>query len=190
MVNLIVMFVAGIATDLGNVLSNRSGDAGLFAVDQRGKYVVYQTEPLAEGIDFSEVHRRLGAWMDAKGNSTSVKGPHRIESTGAVAMKKHAGIGNFVAGEIHYTLVVENNNGEVNYWFTDLAYQPYRNDRYSKRIKATTSPIPLEKQLSKLNANVWKKQKGYAYETINELAEQLAVQLEAAGKPKVITTSM
>ena len=105
-------------------------------------------------------------------------------------MKKHAGIGNHVAGDIHYTLVMEDRDGELNYWFTDLTYQPFRNDRYGKRVKATASPIPLERQMSSLNAQVWKKQKNYAYEAINEMADQVLAQLEVAGKPKVITTRM
>src|SRR3546814_2231689 len=51
----------------------------------------------------------------------------------------------------HYTLVIEDKGPEFTYWFTNLAYQPYRNDRYGKRVKATASPIPLERQPSKIN---------------------------------------
>ncbi|SFC49551.1 hypothetical protein SAMN05421747_112118 [Parapedobacter composti] len=191
MVNLAVMFVAGMAIGHGNPLKDDVGrDVGQFAVDQRGKFVVYQSEALPSGVSFAAVQEQLTTFLNAKGNKTEVSSTDRLQSQGSVPMKKHAGIGNYVAGRINYTLVVENNNGELNYWFTDLTYQPYRNDRYGKRIEATASPIPLEKQLSRVNAQVWQKQKKYAYEAIEELAGQVADQLEAAGKPRVITTSM
>jgi len=191
MVNLVVMFVAGMAIGHGNPLKDDVGrDVGQFAVDQRGKFVVYQSETLPGGVSFAAVQEQLAAFLDAKGNKTEAKGADRLQSEGRIPMKKHAGIGNYVGGEINYTLVVENDNGELNYWFTDLTYQPYRNDRYGKRVKATASPIPLEKQLSKVNEQVWRKQQKYAYEAIDELADQVSAQLEAVGKPKVIVTNM
>lgn len=191
MVNLVVMFVAGMAIGHGNPLKDDVGrDAGQFAVDERGKFVVYDSEMLPNGLSFSDVQGQLNAFLASKGNKTELKGTNRLESSGRIPMKKHAGIGNHVAGDIHYTLVMEDRDGELNYWFTDLTYQPFRNDRYGKRVKATASPIPLERQMSSLNAQVWKKQKNYAYEAINEMADQVLAQLEVAGKPKVITTRM
>lgn len=191
MVNLVVMFVAGMAIGHGSPLKDDVGlSGGQFAVDQRGKFVVYKSEVLPSEVNFLVLNGHLTAFLETKGNRTALKSTNRLESEGSVPMAKHAGIGNYVAGKINYTLVVENNDGELNYWFTDLTYQPYRNDRYGKRIKATASPIPLEKQLSKVNEQVWQKQKKYAYEVIGELADQVGAQLEAAGKPKVITTNM
>lgn len=52
-------------------------------------------------------------------------------------MKKHVGIGNYVGGGILYKLIVEDINGELSYWFTELQYRFYRKDRYGKRIQAT-----------------------------------------------------
>ncbi len=191
MVNLIVMFAAGMAIGHGNPLKDDVGrDAGQFAVDQRGKFVVYHSETLPNGTSFSDVQLQLSRYLDSKGNKTELKGAARLESTGRIHMKKHAGIGNYVAGDVHYTLVVEDEGGILNYWFTDLTYQPYRNDRYGKRVKAIASPVPLERQMSKVNEHVWKRQKNYAYEAIDEMADQVLKQLEAAGKPTVITTRM
>ncbi|GGG89078.1 hypothetical protein GCM10007415_23990 [Parapedobacter pyrenivorans] len=191
MVNLVAIFVAGIAIGHGNPVKDDVGrDAGQFAVDQRGKFVVYKSNALADEVSFPAVQEQLTAFLDAKGNETTTKSAGRLESTGSVSMKKHAGIGNYVAGKINYTLVLENSEGELNYWFTDLSYQPYRNDRYGKRIKATVAPIPLEDQFSKLNERIWAKQKNYAYEALDELANQVLGQLEAAGRPKVVTTNM
>ncbi len=190
MVSLVVLFTAGLAIGHGNPLKDDVGaHAGQFAVDQRGKLVVYKADVLPAEADFSAVSERVALFMEAKGNKTVAKDAGRLESAGSVKMKKHAGIGNHVAGSINYTMVVENNNGELNYWFTDLTYQPYRNDRYGKRIKATASPIPLESSYSSVNAGVWNKQKGYAYEALDELADQVLAQMESAGKPKVVTTS-
>ncbi len=191
MMNLVMTFVAGMAIGHGSPLKDDVGrDAGQFAVDQRGKFVVYKSEALPSEVRFSDVQKQLNTFLATKGNETEFKGTDRLESKGRIHMKKHAGIGNYVAGDVLYTLVVEDNGDELNYWFTDLTYQPYRNDRYGKRVKATASPIPLEKQMSKMNEHVWKKQKNYAYEAIDEMAEQVLTQLEAAGKPKVITTRM
>lgn len=191
MVNLVVMFAAGMAIGHGNPLKDDVGrDAGQFAVDQRGKFVVYHSDMLPSGVSFSDVQTQLNTFLASKGNETELRSATRLESKGRIPMKKHAGIGNYVAGEMHYTLVVEDEGGELNYWFTDLTYQPYRNDRYGKRVKATASPIPLERQMSKVNEHVWKKQKNYAYEAIDEMADQVLAQLEAAGKPRVITTRM
>ncbi len=190
MVSLVVMFTAGLAIGHGSPLKDDVGvQAGQFAVDQRGKLVVYKADALATVTDFSAVSEQVALFMEAKGNKTVAKDAGRLESAGSVKMKKHAGIGNQVAGTINYTMVVENNNGELNYWFTDLTYQPYRNDRYGKRVKATASPIPLESSYSSVNAGVWAKQKGYAYEALDELADQVLAQMESAGKPKVVTTS-
>jgi len=191
MVNLVVMFAAGMAIGHGNPLKDDVGyDAGPFAVDQRGKFVVYNSEMLPNGMSFSDVQVQLSSFLESKGNKTELKGAARLESTGRIHMKKHAGIGNYVAGDVHYTLVVEEEEGILNYWFTNLTYQPYRNDRYGKRVKAMASTIPLERQMSKVNEIVWKKQKNYAYEAIDEMANQVLTQLEAAGKPTVITTRM
>ncbi|SEL08965.1 hypothetical protein [Parapedobacter koreensis] len=191
MVNLIVMFIAGAAIGHGNPLKDDVGRSnGQFAVDQRGKFVVYHSETLPGEVSFSAVQAHLSAFLEAKGNKVIVRSATRLESEGSAPMKKHAGIGNYVAGTVNYKLVVEDNDGELNYWFTDLTYQPYRNDRYGKRIKATTAPIPLESQLSKLNEEVWKKQRNHAYEAISEVANQVAKQLATVDKPKVITTSM
>ncbi|GGC49009.1 hypothetical protein GCM10011386_46540 [Parapedobacter defluvii] len=191
MVNLVVMFMAGMAIGHGNPLKDDVGrDAGQFAVDQRGKFVVYKSEVLPNEVSFSEIQAQLNAFLASKGNETELKSTNRLESNGRIHMKKHAGIGNYVAGDVHYTLVVEDDGGQLNYWFTDLTYQPYRNDRYGKRVKATASPIPLERQMSKLNEHVWKKQKNYAYEAIDEMADQVLKQLEAADKPTVITIRM
>ena len=44
--------------------------------------------------------------------------------------------------------------------------------------------------MSKLNANVWKKQKIYAYEALDDMADQVLAQLNSVGKPRVITTRM
>jgi len=191
MVDLVVMFVAGMAIGHGNPLKDDVGyDGGQFSVDQRGKFVVYHSEILPTEVSFSDVQVQLNSFLISRGNETELKGATRLESKGRVSMKKHAGIGNHVAGDIHYTLVVEDKDEELNYWFTDLTYQPYRNDRYGKRVKATASPIPLERQTSKINEHVWKKQKTYAYEAIDEMAGQVLTQLKAAGKPKVIITRM
>lgn len=190
MVSLVVMFTAGLAIGHGNPLKDDVGaHGGQFAVDQRGKLVVYKTEAMPTEASFSAVQEHVASFMEAKGNTTVAKDANRLESEGSVKMKKHAGIGNHVAGTINYTMVVENNNGELNYWFTDLTYQPYRNDRYGKRIKATASPIPLESSRSSVNAGVWAKQKTYAYEALDELAGQVLAQVEAAGRPKVVTTN-
>src|SRR5690606_37012681 len=191
MLHLVAMFVAGLAIGHGNPLKDDVGrDVGRFAVDERGKLVVYRSGSLPDGVNFSDAQVQLSRFLDARGSETGQKSAARLESTGSLPMKKHAGIGNYVAGEVHYTLVVESDGGELNYWFTDLAYQPYRNDRYGKRVKATASPIPLERQMSKLNANVWKKQKIYAYEALDDMADQVLAQLNSVGKPRVITTRM
>lgn len=190
MINSVMMFVAGLAIGHGNPLKDDVGRSGQFAVDQRGKYVVYHVETLPNEINFATAKEQLATFLDAKGNKTTLSDAGRLESKGNIPMEKHAGIGNYVAGTINYTLVVEDKGGTLNYWFTDLTYQPYRNDRYGKRIKATKSPIPLERQLSKVNEQVWQKQKNYAYDAINELADQVSTQLESAGKPRVINTSM
>lgn len=191
MVSLVVMFVAGMAIGHGNPLKDDVGrDAGQFSVDQRGKFVVHDSETLPSGVSFSDIQAQLNTFLASKGDDTELKGTTRLESRGRVPMKKHAGIGNYVAGDVHYTFVMEDKGGELTYWFTDLTYQPFRNDRYGKRVKATASPIPLEKQMSKVNTQVWKKQKNYAYEAINEMADQVLAQLETARKPRVITTGM
>ncbi len=191
MVNLVMMFIVGMAIGQGGPVKN-DVDLGndQFAVDQRGKFVVYRTEALPSEVNVSVLHGRLTAFLETKGNRTAIKNNDRLESEGSIPMERHVGLGNYVAGEINYTLVVENNQGELNYWFTDLTYQPYRNDRYGKRVRATVTPIPLEKQFSKVNEHVWQKQRKYAYEAIDTFAEHVLGQLEAVGKPKVITTNM
>jgi len=181
--------MTGLALGQGNPRGMDAGDIGQFAVDQRGRYVVYQTEALPDNITFDAACSRLDVFLTAKGNTNATES-NRLRSEGSVVMKKHAGIGNYVAGDLHYTLVVEYDNGEVKYWFTDLAYQPYRNDRYGKRIKATVSPIPLEQEMSKLNAGIWSKQRRYAYETLEALSDEIASQLKALGKPKVVNTTL
>ncbi|WP_257667676.1 hypothetical protein [Parapedobacter tibetensis] len=191
MVNLVLLLAVNMPIAHGNMANNNmiSNDER-FAVDQRGKFVVYKTEPIADGVSFSDINQQLTNYLTQKGNHTTTSGGNRLESWGSVTMKKHAGIGNYVGGTINYTLVVENDEGELNYWFTDLTYQPYRNDRYGKRVKASVSPIPLEKKMSKVNDKVWNKQRGYAYETIDQLADEVSSQLKAVGKSKIVTTSM
>gem|GEM_PF-692398 len=191
MINLTIMFVAGMVIGHGSPVKDDVGvDAGQFMVDERGKLVVYKSDALASDANFITMREQLTTFLLTKGNEITRTTAARLESTGSVPMEKHAGIGNYVAGEIHYTLVLENNAGEINYWFTDLRYQPYRNDRFGKRARATATPIPLEKKFSKMNEQVWKKQKNYAYDAIEALADDVLGQLETAGKTKVVTTAM
>ncbi|WP_374743987.1 hypothetical protein [Parapedobacter sp. 2B3] len=161
-----------------------------FSVDQRGKLVLLKSETWPDQIGLEEVRETLTAFLAEKGNGITHVGTNRMESVGSIRMKNHAGIGNHVAGDVHYTLVIEDNGSGFTYWFTDLTYQPYRNDRYGKLVKATVSPIPLENRASKINAHIWQKQKTHAYEAIDGLADQLLAQLEAAGRPGVVNTGM
>ncbi len=188
MIKLASMFVVGMAIGHGNPVKDDVGaNAGQFLVDQRGKFVVYKPNALKSDASFTTMQEQLTKYLVAKGNEITITTAERLESRGILPMEKHAGIGNHVAGEIHYTLVLEDRNAEINYWFTDLSYQPYQNDRFGKRIKATATPIPLEKRFSKVNEHVWMEQKRYAHESIEALAEAVHEQLATAGKPKVIT---
>ncbi|MGK6351452.1 hypothetical protein [Parapedobacter sp. DT-150] len=191
MVNLIITFIVGLFITHGSPLKGHFGtDNGQFAVDQRGKFVVYKSDELPANVRFPVARARLIGFLEARGDKIVINTDNRLESTGSVTMRKHAGIGNYVAGQLHYTLVAENNDGSLNYWFTDLMYQPLRNDRYGKRIKATRFPIPLEKKVSKINERIWYKQRSFAHDTIQDLADQLSAQIKAAGQAGVITTNM
>lgn len=191
MVNFTTVLIAGMIAGHGVFSNDPIGrNTGGFSVDQRGKLVMVDTDSWPDEVGFNEAREVLTVFLDANGNSTAQLDGRRMESSGKVQLKKHAGIGNHVAGDIHYTLVVADNGPGFTYWFTDLKYQPYRNDRYGKRIKATAAPIPLERKVSKLNEPIWQKQKVYAYESIGEFAEQLFAQLESIGKPTVVNIEM
>src|SRR5690606_37907269 len=187
MINLVVMLIAGVTVGHGGLSTDDIGrGTGGFSVDQRGKLVLLKSEMWPGQIGLDEAHETVTVFMAAKGDRTAHIGTNRIESSGRVRMKNHAGIGNRVAGDIYYTLVIEDNGAGFSYWFTDLRYQPYRNDRYGKLVKATSSPIPLESRASKINARIWQKQKTYAYEMIDGLAGRLLARLEAAARPSVV----
>ena len=191
MVNLMVMFIAGMVVGHGDLMKDDVGyGMGGFSVDQRGKLVFFKSGAWPDKVGFLEAYEALVPFLDSKGNKTERGSSGRMESNGRTPFRKHAGIGNHVAGDLNYTLVVEENGAGFNYWFTDLTYQPYSNDRYGKRVKATSSPIPLERKMSSINEHIWQKQRIYAYETIEELANQLLVRLEAAGMPDVVDTSI
>lgn len=191
MVSLLVILMAGMSLGHTDFSSDdmRNGTGG-FVTDQRGKLVLLKSDSWPDQVGFAEAREALTDFLAMKGNTTTHIGTGGVESKGRVPLKNHAGIGNHVAGDIHYTLMVKDNGSGFDYWFTDLMYQPYRNDRYGKRIKATVSPIPLESQLSKINEQIWQKQKTYAYEVIAGLADELAVRLETVGKPAMINIGM
>lgn len=189
MVNLVMMFIASMSAGHGDFSKDDIGrnKAG-FSKNQDGKLVLVKSEPWPDQVAFNEGKAVLTDFLTANGNTMTQVDGRRITSKGRVPLKGHAGIGNYVAGDIHYTLVIENNGSELTYWFTDLTYQPYRNDRYGRRIKATVSPIPLERRLSKINEQIWEKQKSHAHEALDELGGQLLQHLQWAGKPSVFHT--
>lgn len=187
MVGLVMMLVAGMTASHGDFSTDDIGrNTGGFSVDQRGKLVLVKSESWPDKVGFAEASEALTDFLTTKGNTTTYVDAQRIEGRGRVPLTRHAGIGNYVAGDVHYTLVIEDNGSEFICWFTDLEYQPYRNDRYGKRIKATASPIPLERELSKINEPIWQKQRAYAYESIDKAANRLLAQLERLGKPTVV----
>lgn len=187
MVNLAIPFLMILLSTPTDIPTGSVGHGtGGFSVDQRGKFVFYKSAAWPEEVRFDRASEALMDFFQIKGNEATQIHAKRLESKGCIPLKKHAGIGNHVAGEIRYTFVLEDNGTDFSYWFTDLSYQPYRNDRYGKRIKATATPIPLEKQMSKINQPVWMQQKAYAYESIAELADQLAEQVRSADASKVI----
>ncbi|HWK99066.1 MAG TPA: hypothetical protein VNQ55_03930 [Parapedobacter sp.] len=189
MVNLVMMFIASMSVNQSDFSKDDVG-GGMhgFSVNQHGKLVLVKSASWPDQVEFADAREVLIDFLSEKGNITEQMEGQRITSVGRVPLKQHTGIGNHVAGDIHYTLVIENNGVEFNYWFTDLAYQPYRNDRYGKRIKATATPIPLERRLSKINGKIWEKQKGYAQDALDDLSEQLLRSLQWAGKSAVFHT--
>jgi len=189
MVNLVMMFIASMSVGQNDFSKEDigSGRHG-FSVNQHGKLVLAKSASWPDQVEYADAREALIDFLSEKGNVTELRESRRITSVGRVPMKQHAGIGNHVAGDIHYTVVIEDNGSEFNYWFTDLAYQPYRNDRYGKRIKATAKPIPLERQASKINAEVWERQKLHAQDALDNLSDQLLQSLQWTVKPAVFHT--
>lgn len=180
MVNFVMLLFAGIFAD-----TKEQEHTGGFMTDPSGKYVVFQEEKKEFNRDFNLQDYVLG-FFDEKEVETEKEGAQRVKISGKTMLKKHAGIGNYIAGNLNYSMIFEKTADGYRYWFTDLSYQPYVKDRYGKIVPANVKPIPLEKEMSKINKGVWKRQREFAFQTMNDLAGRLNEYLGRADEPKVI----
>lgn len=181
MVNFIMLMFAGLFTDV-----KEQHNTGGFLTDQKGRYVVYHEDDkqqINEGLDLQE---HINEFFKSKAAELEESGQERIAVKGKTMLKKHAGIGNYVAGDVVYNLVFEKTANGYRYWFTDLAYQPYVKDRYGKLVAAKVKPIPLEKQMSNINQGVWAKQREFAYHTISALSDSFNKHIQKIDQAKVI----
>lgn len=180
MVNFVMLLFAGIFAE-----AKEQEHTGGFVTDPNGKYVVYQEEKKEFNNDLNLQDYVLG-FFDNKGVKIEKEGAERMQVRGKTKLKKHAGIGNYIAGDLNYSMVFEKTNDGYRYWFTDLSYQPYIKDRYGKIVPANVRSIPLEKEMSKINKGVWNKQREFAFLTMNELSGELNDYLVKIDEPKVI----
>lgn len=144
-----------------------------FDKDERGKYIVYNLIDTRAAVSGEDLYEHALDYFRKKGRLTEERAGERLSARGSVKMSRHAGIGNYVAGTIHYRLVMEAKDGKYRYWLTDLVYQPSVRNRYGKIVPVKGRYIPLETEMSKLNRDVWEQQRRYAYEEISHIAKDL-----------------
>lgn len=161
--------------------------SGGFATDQRGKFVVHREHDLHTNVSGQQLFDHAQRYFKQQGAEVVTTG-NQLRASGQVKLKQHAGVGNYVAGEVKYTVIVEEDNGEYRYWFTDFMYQPYVKDRYGKLVKANVKPIPMESQMSRLNQGLWQQQRRYAYNAIREVAADFEYQIGKVAIPSTVQT--
>jgi len=165
MVNFIMLIFAGLFTE-----TKEKENTGGFTIDQRGRYVAYYEENTRQIEEDLNLLEYISEFFKAKVVQRDESGSGRITIKGKAVLKKHVGIGNYIAGDLCYKLIFEKTTDGYRCWFTDLAYQPYIKDRYGKIVAAKVKPIPLEKKASKVNEHTWNKQREFAHYTINALS--------------------
>lgn len=180
MVNFVMLLFAGIFAD-----TKEQEHTGGFVTDPNGKYVVFQEEKKEFESDI-DLQDYVLDFFDEKEVEIEKENTQRVKISGKTMLKRHAGIGNYIAGDLNYNMTFEKTPDGYRYWFTDLSYQPYVKDRYGKIVPANAKPIPLEKEMSKINKGVWKKQREFAFQTMNDLAGKLNDYLGRVDAPKVI----
>lgn len=181
MVNFVMLLFAGLFADVKG-----QENTGGFITDQNGKYVVYHQEKAIKLDDKQDFQSYVSEFFDKKAVKLNAEGQERVTVEGKTALKRHATIGNYVAGAVNYKLVFEKTGDGYRYWFTDLSYQPYIKDRYGKVVPAKVKAIPLEKDMTDINQGSWNKQREYAYQTISTLAENFNKHLNRIDQPTVV----
>lgn len=182
MVNFVMLLFAGLFAP-----ANGQENTGGFMTDQNGKFVVYYQEKNIKFEDGELFKAHVNEFFKKQSPKfEKEEGQERVMVEGKTALKKHATIGNYIAGDVNYKLVFEKTADGYRYWFTDLSYQPYIKDRYGKIVPANVKPIPLEKNMSSLNQGTWNKQREYAYQTLSVLAENFNKHLSNMDQPRVV----
>ncbi|SEN99386.1 hypothetical protein SAMN05216436_1288 [bacterium A37T11] len=163
---------------------------GGFSKDQRGKFVLFGEDKLEASMTDDQLKSSVTAFFADESAKVGTTADGQLKVSGKTKLKKNAGIGNYVAGYLLYTAIIENKDGILRYWFTDIYYKPYVISRYGSLVPANVKPIPLEQDLSALNQRSWDRQRKHAYETIQNLSDQLKkqIQQQETSKPSVITT--
>ncbi len=157
---------------------------GGFSKDQRGKFVLFGESKLEVSFSEAELKDAVSDFFKDQGATVSVMAEGQLKISGKKKLKKNAEIGNYVAGYIYYTAILENKDGMLQYWFTDLTYQPYVIGRYGTLVPASVKPMPLEENLSVLNQRSWERQRKNAYQTLQTLSSELKAELQQEGKPE------
>lgn len=181
MVNFVMLMFTGLFADL-----KEQHNTGGFITDQKGRYVVYHEDDKQQINEDLNLQEHINEFFKLKAAALEESGQGRVAVKGKTMLKKHAGMGNYVAGDVVYNMIFEKTDTGYRYWFTDLAYQPYVKDRFGKLVAAKVKPIPLEKQMSHMNQNVWAKQREFAYQTISALSDSFNMHLQKIDQPKVI----
>lgn len=180
MVNFIMLVFIGLFTEI-----KEQENTGSFAVDQRGRYVFYKegVQQMEEGLNLVEEITGFFKAQEIREDEANLR---QIIVKGKAVLKKHAGIGNYIAGDLCYSLIFEKTTDGYRYWFTDLAYQPYIKDRYGKIVAAKVKPIPLEKNMSKINQHTWNQQREFAYHTIEMLSTDFNAYLRKINESEIL----
>ncbi|MEH6308302.1 hypothetical protein RYH73_21785 [Olivibacter sp. CPCC 100613] len=181
MVNFVMFLFVGLFADTSGQINT-----GGFVTDQNGKYVVYHQEEASKLDDKQHIESYISKFFETNASTLAADGQERVTVAGKTTLKRHATIGNYIAGDVNYKLVFEKVGEGYRYWFTDLSYQPYIKDRYGKIVPAKVKPIPLEKNMTRVNQGSWNKQREYAYQTISNLAEHFNEYLNRGDQPTVV----
>jgi hypothetical protein len=129
------------------------------AMDERGKYIFYEVveDPLVSKDSlvnrsryFFEVFKKKNLKLNSSDQDSLFK------AEGKFVINKGGQLLSHPSGEMAFNFVAEIRDGRYRYWLTDFKYVPYKRDRYGNFVPESTIPIPLEKNLGKLNAGQWK----------------------------------
>jgi hypothetical protein len=163
-----------------------------FAIDEHGKYILYEVVELNGTVKDSLTNRaklflksiaKNGIKMESS-TSDSV-----LNATGKFLITKTSAMLSHPSGEVNYHFVAEIKNGKYRYWLTDFKFTPYQQDRYGVFVPIIGVSTPLEKSPGKLNASAWKDYISDAADQAKKFGVKFKEQMAAPIKSKPVEKS-